>query len=60
MTSRSTDRAKLERRVIKTALLRYAEWTKQHGEPWAADFHDRKKAYAHLMATKALYEATRK
>lgn len=54
---------KLERRVIATALKRYGEWVKKHGEPapWG---HPRcvepRKAYEHLMAVKALHEASRK
>lgn len=58
---RSTPRqrliAKLERRLIKTALARFAEWHKEFGKPKPEDFLDRKKSYAHLLAAQNLYEA---
>lgn len=55
--------AKLERAVIKTALIRYAQWLKSHGEPqpWGHPQCCKPKAAFNLiMATKALYEAKRK
>ena len=50
--------AKLERALIKSALVRFAEWRKKHGAIKPGDFVGREKTLAHLQATEALYEAT--
>lgn len=57
------DIEKLERAIIKAALARYPSWVKRYGEPkpWGhPQAIDTKAGWNLVMATKALYEATRK
>ena len=55
------DIAKLERALIKAAMLRYKEWRDIHGEPYPWGHRHAIKSrsgHKHVMACKALYDAT--